>query len=46
MATQKADKWLFAAAIAIVLGVAFVYAQEQKRLMLCSRHLFEGTVVF
>ena len=30
MATRKIDKWLFAAAIAIVLGVAFVYGQEQK----------------
>jgi ribosomal protein L11 methylase PrmA len=31
MATQKTDKWLFAATIAIVLGVTFVSAQEQKK---------------
>lgn len=30
MATRKADKWLFAAAITIVIGVGFVYSQEQK----------------
>lgn len=30
MATLKADKWFFAAAIAIVLGAAIIYAQEQE----------------
>jgi hypothetical protein len=30
MVTRKADKWLLAATIAIVIGGAFVYAQEQK----------------
>lgn len=30
MATRKADKWLLAATIAIAIGSAFVYAQEQK----------------
>jgi hypothetical protein len=31
MATQKAAKWLSTPAIAIVLGVTFAYAQEQKK---------------
>jgi predicted RNA methylase len=31
MATKKADKWLLAATIAIVIGSAFVYAQEPKK---------------
>ena len=30
MATPRADKWLCAAALAIVLGSAFVYAHQQK----------------
>jgi predicted RNA methylase len=30
MAARKADKWLLAATFAIVIGSAFVYAQEQK----------------
>ena len=30
MATRRADKWLLAAAIAMVIGGAFVYAQQQS----------------
>jgi tRNA G37 N-methylase Trm5 len=31
MVTRKTNKWLLAAAVAIVLEAAFVYAQEQKK---------------